>query len=57
MSCHSCSSPALTHITMTMTDGSLVDFVSCHRCEAKAWRAQGEDLPLDRVLSLASRKK
>lgn len=55
--CHACGSTALTQISMTMTDGALVDFTSCHSCEAKSYRSDGEDLPLDRVLSLATRRK
>ena len=55
--CHNCGSTALTQISMTMTDGELVDFTSCHSCEAKSYKSNGEELPLDRVLSLATRKK
>jgi hypothetical protein len=55
--CHACASTALTQISMTMTDGSVVDFTSCHACEAKSYRSGGEDLPLDRVLALAAKKK
>ena len=57
--CASCSSTAVTEISMTMTDGDLVDFTSCHRCEHKTWRAResADALPLDRVLALAARPK
>ncbi len=55
--CRVCTSKALTEISITMTDGSVVDFTSCHACESKSYRSAGEDLPLDRVLSLASRRK
>jgi uncharacterized protein with PIN domain len=55
--CHSCTSPLLTEISMTMTDGSLVDFVSCHKCETKSWKTAGQELPLDRVLSMAEKRK
>jgi hypothetical protein len=30
---------------------------SCHRCEHKTWREEGESVALDRVLSLAAKKK
>ena len=55
--CESCSSTAVTEISMTMTEGDLVDFVSCHRCEHKTWRTGDDALPLDRVLALAARPK
>ncbi len=57
MRCDACSSESLTHISMTMTDGDVVDFMSCHRCETKSWRSAGVELPLDRVLALATRRK
>ncbi|HVE63944.1 MAG TPA: hypothetical protein VNB94_09105 [Mycobacteriales bacterium] len=55
--CGACASRALTEISITMTDGSVVDFTSCHACESKSYRSAGELLPLDRVLSLAARRK
>ncbi len=55
--CQSCESKAVTQISITMADGSVVEFTSCHTCEAKSYRSGGEELPLDRVLELASRRK
>jgi hypothetical protein len=55
--CSACGSTALTQISMTMTDGEPVEFTSCHACEAKSYRSNGEELPLDRVLTLATRRK
>ncbi len=55
--CPICSSPRVTEITMTLTDGSLVDFISCHACENKSWKQQGEALELDRVLAKAQKHK
>jgi hypothetical protein len=37
--CGSCSGTRVTAITMTLTDGSSVDFASCHSCETKSWAA------------------
>jgi hypothetical protein len=37
-------------ITMTLTDGSVVDFRSCHACERKTWTEAGTGLPLPEVL-------
>lgn len=55
--CESCSSESLTLISMTMTDGHVVDFESCHRCEHKRWSTSGQNLSLDRVLTMATRRK
>ena len=38
-SCRACGSDRVTAIAMTLTDGSPVDFASCHRCEHRTWRA------------------
>jgi hypothetical protein len=37
---------------MNLTDGSPVEFTSCHRCEHRTWAEQGSTraLPVDRVL-------
>lgn len=55
--CDACASTALTQISMTMTDGDVVDFTSCHACEHKSWRTSDVELPLERVLALAARPK
>ena len=55
--CESCASPAVTRISITMTEGSVVDFTSCHRCEHKSYTSGGEPVGLDRVKALAARKK
>jgi hypothetical protein len=36
--CAACGSERVTHLAMTLTDGTPVEFVSCHRCEHKTWR-------------------
>jgi hypothetical protein len=55
--CDSCASPAVTRISITMTEGDVVDFTSCHRCEHKSYVSGGEPIALDRVKALAARKK
>ena len=55
--CAACESPSVTRISITMAEGDVVDFTSCHRCEHRTYVSDGEPLPLNRVLSLASRKK
>lgn len=51
--CRACGSSRVTRISMSLTDGSPVEFTSCHRCEHRTWEeqgAQGSVLPVDRVL-------
>ena len=49
-SCHACGSERVTRIAMSLTDGSPVQFTSCHRCEHRSWEEQGRTLPVSRVL-------
>ena len=51
--CTNCGGTRVTHITMTLTDGSVVDFASCHSCEHKSWTQQGSDLAVTEVLDKA----
>ena len=55
--CSACTSTAVTQISITMTEGDVVDFTSCHRCEHKSYVSAGEPIALDRVKALAARKK
>jgi hypothetical protein len=55
--CATCSSTRVTEITMTLTDGSIVDFVSCHACETKSWKQGGADLDITTVLGKAKKIK
>ncbi|HVM28716.1 MAG TPA: hypothetical protein VM433_13725 [Mycobacteriales bacterium] len=48
--CTSCASTRVTAITMTLTDGSTVDFASCHTCENKRWTQEGRELDITTVL-------
>ena len=56
-SCSTCASTRVTEITMTLTDGSLVDFVSCHACETKSWKQDGVQLDFSSVLGKAQKHK
>ncbi len=56
-SCSVCSSRRVTAITMTLTDGSLVDFTSCHGCERKSWKQEGRELDIATVLGKAKKEK
>jgi hypothetical protein len=51
--CRACGSERVTSITMALTDGSPVEFTSCHRCEHRTWQEQGTTgkvLEVQRVL-------
>jgi formate dehydrogenase maturation protein FdhE len=51
--CGYCGSARVTSIFMTLTDGTPVDFASCHTCERRSWSAAGDQLPLTSVLDRA----
>ena len=51
--CRACGSDRVTRIAMALTDGSPVQFTSCHRCEHRTWEEQGSQtsvLPVSNVL-------
>ncbi len=56
-SCDKCASTRVTAITMTLTDGSIVDFASCHACEHKSWTQSGRPLDITSVLTKATKVK
>ncbi len=41
---------------MTLTDGTPVDFTSCHDCEHKVWSGTSGDLALTGVLDRTRRR-
>ncbi|HUR14765.1 MAG TPA: hypothetical protein VM097_09780 [Mycobacteriales bacterium] len=51
--CVHCASSRVMSISMTLTDGSAVDFVSCHTCERKTWTESGTGLEVSEVLRKA----
>ena len=55
--CGQCASTRVTAITMTLTDGSVVDFASCHACERKSWQQEGRELDIATVLGKAKKIK
>ena len=55
--CPSCGSNRLTILSMTLTDGTPVDFSSCHNCEHRVWANQGGSLDFADVLSRARKIK
>ncbi|HWH30790.1 MAG TPA: hypothetical protein VNU26_17850 [Mycobacteriales bacterium] len=55
--CTQCASTRVTAITMTLTDGSVVDFTSCHSCERKRWVQEGHELDIATVLGKTRKVK
>jgi hypothetical protein len=41
---------------MNLTDGTPVDFTSCHHCEHRTWEHAGTPLPVDSVLDRARKR-
>jgi hypothetical protein len=51
--CAGCGSVHVTRLSMNLTDGTPVNFTSCHRCEHRTWEHSGGPLTVDGVLSRA----
>jgi len=51
--CPNCGSEETMRLSMTLA-GSPVLFTNCAVCEWRGWQREGEDLPLNSVLALAS---
>ncbi len=48
--CRQCGSERLTTLMMSLTDGTPVEFVSCHRCECRVWEHDGTVMDVATVL-------
>jgi len=48
--CAACSSTRITQLSMNLTDGTPVDFVSCHICGHRSWTHEGVALDVSDVL-------
>lgn len=56
--CPACGSARVTKIAMSLTDGSPVEFTSCHACEHRVWQAAGGDvLPVSHVLDKTRKRR
>lgn len=55
--CPSCQSPRLTSLSMTLTDGTPVNFSSCHNCEHRVWADDAGRLDFADVLTRATKHK
>jgi hypothetical protein len=53
VACRGCGSPHVTRLTMSLTDGTPVQFTSCHRCEHRMWEHADGELSVDGVLERA----
>lgn len=48
--CRCCGSGHVTRLSMNLTDGTPVDFTSCHHCEHRTWENAGGEISMDGVL-------
>jgi transcription elongation factor Elf1 len=55
--CPSCGSQRLTTLSMTLTDGTPVNFSSCHNCEHRVWADEAGRLDFSDVLTRATKRK
>jgi hypothetical protein len=53
--CQACGSTRVTRLSMSLTDGTPVEFTSCHRCEHRTWEHGGDALSVDSVLDRTRR--
>ncbi|MFI7588394.1 hypothetical protein ACIB24_15095 [Spongisporangium articulatum] len=53
--CAQCGSNRVTRLALNLTDGTPVNFISCHRCEHKTWDHEGTPLSVDTVLERTRR--
>jgi hypothetical protein len=54
--CAECGSTHVTQLSMNLTDGTPVDFTSCHHCEHRTWEHAGSPLAVDSVLDRARKR-
>jgi transcription elongation factor Elf1 len=55
--CPECGSERTTALAMTLTDGTPVDFSSCHNCEHRHWTHQGSVLEFADVITRATKQR
>ncbi len=53
--CTVCESTSVTHLTMTLTDGTPARFTSCRTCGERRWDGSGEPLSIAEVIARASK--
>jgi hypothetical protein len=57
MHCPNCTSERLTAINIRLAPDEDHTFASCQACEWKGWSKQGGEVPLGKVLALASERR
>jgi len=57
MRCPACTSNRLTSIRIRLAPEEDHTFASCQACEWKGWFKEGTDVPLGKVLALASERR
>jgi hypothetical protein len=57
MHCPNCTSERLTSIHIRLAPDEDHTFASCQACEWKGWSKQGGEVPLGKVLALASERR
>lgn len=57
LTCPECASTRLTLLAMTLTDGTPVQFASCHECEHRSWSHDGSRLEFLDVIARATKQK
>jgi DNA-directed RNA polymerase subunit M/transcription elongation factor TFIIS len=56
-SCPECGSARMTALAMTLTDGTPVEFASCHDCEHRQWSHEGTPLGFAAVIERTTKRK
>jgi formate dehydrogenase maturation protein FdhE len=54
--CGNCGSERVTQLSMSLTDGTPVRFVSCHVCEERSWMSATGPITVDAVLDRARKQ-
>ena len=54
--CESCGGDRLTRLSIRLSDGAHVEFVSCHHCEHRGWEQEGVAVPVASVLARSGRR-
>ena len=49
--CGECGSTRVTRLSMRLTDGTPVQFTSCHQCDHRTWESEGSELSREHVLA------
>ncbi len=55
--CTACGSVRITQLSMSLTDGTPVDFTSCHVCAHRTWVHEGTELQVQDVLDRTRKLK